>query len=182
MVRSKRRLLLTLLLAGGVAQAAVIGTHDVFLEGAGGESVRIATLEVAQDGAAYAFSLERHHDEFTDQFLSMRPFRCLEGEPMVCHLGYPYAKGSVFTADDTADLEYEFLFIVRDPDEYGIDPYNGRYYRIGIEDGRLVGRIFAVDLNILAAPPEFGQMRPIGPEHLDELEPENERFPVLRFR
>lgn len=100
---------------------------------------------------------------------------------MVCRLAYPYEKPNRISNEDLGDLEYEFLFIVRSPTEYGIDPYNGRYYVLREENGKFVGTVHAVDLNILAAPPDDGNMRPITPADLDPLEAESERFPTLRI-
>ena len=79
-------------------------------------------------------------------------------------------------------LEYEFLFIERSPTEYGIDPYNGRYYVLEERDGALIGEPRAVDLNLLASPPESGVARPIGEADLDFIEVENERFQRLVIR
>jgi hypothetical protein len=159
------------------------GSKRVLLETAVGESVELGRLDISRDGGGrwrFEFSLEETN--FSDQFLSMRPFKCIDGQPMYCHLTYPYDKGHSFGIGDFVDLEYEFLFIVRAPDEYGIDPYNGRYYVIREEDGMLVGEPRAVDLNLLAAPPEAGVIHPIGEAELDIIEIEAERFPRLLIR
>lgn len=101
---------------------------------------------------------------------------------VACHLAYPYGKPKTIKKQDFVNLEYEFLFIVRSPTEYGIDPYNGRYYVLSFEGGVFAGEPKAVDLNILAAPPEEGVTRPITAAELDFIEVESERFPRLVIR
>ena len=157
-------------------------THDVILESDSGESIVIGSVTFSADGDGDQFRFTMDDSKFSDQFLSMRPFKCLDGDTMVCHLAYPYERMMKIQTGDLADLEYEFLFIARSPTEYGIDPYNGRYFVLENTDDGYVGTVHAVDLNILAAPPEVGNLRPITPADLDLLEPESERFPRLRIR
>ena len=151
------------------------GQYTVTLEGHS-ESIAIGTVNFTKDGDGYRYKLTLDDSKFSDQFLSMRPFKCLDGETMICHLAYPYEKGQRISAGDMMDLEYDFLFIARSPSEYGINPYNGRYYRLRITDNGLEGAIYAVDLDILAAPPDDGVTRPLTADVLDELEAERERF------
>ncbi len=158
------------------------GSKRVWLEGNGGEALEIGTLEIGRSGDSYRFEFVLADANFSDHFLSMRPFKCIDGAPMYCHLVYPYGKPQTLSADDLASLEYEFLFIVRSPNEYGIDPYHGRYYVLSLEDGVFRGEPKAVDLNILAAPPEPGAGRPITEAELDFIETESERFPRLLIR
>lgn len=158
------------------------GSKQVFFEGAGGDNFELGRIEIIRSGETYRFEFSLQESNFSDQFLSMRPFKCIDGKPMYCHLAYPYDKPETFTAKDFGNLEYEFLFIVRSPSEYGIDPYNGRYYVLSLEDGVLRGEAKAVDLNILAAPPDAGVSRPITEAELDFIEIEAERFPRLVIR
>ncbi|MBX2868062.1 MAG: hypothetical protein KTR18_05280 [Acidiferrobacterales bacterium] len=157
------------------------GEKKVFLDTPGGESLQIGTLRLTGNPSNLQIQFTLDESQFSDQFLSMRPFKCIDGTPMVCRLAYPYEKKNQIQPDDFGDLEYEFLFIARSPKEYGIDPYNGRYYVIKEVEGNLIGEIRAVDLNILAAPPDDGNLRPITSADLDPLEAENERFPILRI-
>jgi len=157
------------------------GEKKVFLDSPSGESLQIGTVTMQGEPNAMDITFVLDESKFSDQFLSMRPFKCIDGSPMVCRLAYPYEKENRISADNFGDLEYEFLFISRSPTEYGIDPYNGRYYVISEKQGKLTGEIRAVDLNILAAPPEEGNTRPITEADLDPLEASNERFPVLRI-
>ena len=51
-----------------------------------------------------------------------------------------------------------------------------------LEDGVFRGEPKAVDLNILAAPPDAGVTYPITEAELDFIEAESERFPSLVIR
>lgn len=158
------------------------GSLRVTLEAAGGESVELGRLRIERSGGEYRFDFALEEASFSDQFLSMRPFKCIAGEIMYCRLAYPYARPQTVTAASLVNLEYEFLFIVRSPSEYDIDPYNGRYYVLRVDDGTIVGEPRAVDLNLLAAPPDAGVTHPITETELDLIEVETERFTRLVIR
>ena len=170
----------TLMLFSPLARADIpIGSKQVLLETAGGERFEFGTLEISRSADEYRFEFSLKEANFSDQFLSMRPFKCIDGAPMYCHLAYPYGKPKSIKKQDFVNLEYEFLFILRSPTEYGIDPYNGSYYVLSLEGGVFTGEPKAVDLNILAPPPEEGVTRPITEAELDFIEVESERFPRL---
>ena len=56
---------------GGMAE-----TRSVYLEDNDGTRIQIATVKVDSNGG---YELEMRDAAFTDHFLSMRPFKCLEG-------------------------------------------------------------------------------------------------------
>jgi len=100
---------------------------------------------------------------FTEHFLSMRPFRCIEGETeWFCYLEYPYDLRSVITKDDLSDLEYQLLFIRKTPSEFGIDAWNGLYYKLELENDRsITGKLLEGDLNSLQSPPADKYAKPV---------------------
>lgn len=152
------------------------GVRDVFLEQQDGTRIRIATLVV--DDGDYAVTME--DAAFTDHFLSMRPFKCIEGpDKHWCHVPYPYDIRRELPEGDLTDLEYDFLFLWKRATEYGINMWNGVYYRLDEEDGRLIGRMHEMDMDILSAPPEAGDMRPVGEADLTEADPDSHWLPVL---
>lgn len=164
--------------------AASLPEHmSVQLLSAQGEPVTVAklTIEQQQDGQ-YDYSLAMERAVFSDQFLSMRPFRCLDAPTqMLCHLPYPYQKASHFSAQDLRNLEYDLLFIHRKASDYGIDPWNGVYYQLTLDDkgNKITGEIRAVDLDILAAPPPEGIEHPITSDDLHETPADSHVFPRL---
>ncbi|MDV7340368.1 hypothetical protein RYZ26_12255 [Terasakiella sp. A23] len=148
---------------------------SVYLEDTDQKRLKIATLTLTGNTYTLAFI----DAPFGDYFLSMRPFRCIENVGMVCHQPYPYDLKRTLSDTDLRPLEYDLLFIARKPGEYGIDPYNGRYFKLSKTDNGFDGIIHAVDLNILASPPDDRVIYPIDDDVLDELEAESAQYPKL---
>ncbi|HMQ57252.1 MAG TPA: hypothetical protein PKE65_01765 [Rhizobiaceae bacterium] len=164
------------ILAAMLAWAFPAAAEPVFPENAvislidrSGQELAVGGVKFSQSEQGHTrFSVELDSPRFTDQFLSMRPFRCIEGESeWFCHLPYPYALRGEVTTGDLTELEYSLLFLRKTPAEFGIDAWNGLYFDLEFDDdGALRGRLLEGDLGVLASPPaqEFG--RPI---RLDEF-------------
>lgn len=153
----------------GPALAELNGEKQILLSGHGDQHVALGSVTFNGDGS-YAVAFDDHL--FSEHFLSMRPFKCMTGpQDMWCHLPYPYEKKGRINGQDLADLEYDLLFIHRKAADYGIDAWNGLYYQLSVDGDALVGELREVDLNILAAPPEDGDLRPIGPADLNDADP-----------
>ena len=151
--------------------------RSVVLETVAGEQFEIAAL--SGDGDSYAVTL--NDAAFTDHFLSMRPFKCIEGPAKTwCHVPYPYAIARD-TSQGLTDLEYDFLFVWKGRSDYGIDMWNGVYYVLEPDGDGFVGRMHEMNMDMLAVPPEDGEMRPIRDVHLEETDPESHWLPVLRI-
>ncbi len=153
------------------------GTLGAYLETGEGARIRIATVRLAEDGS---YGIDRQDDAFSDHFLSMRPFKCLEGpDRHWCHVPYPYEIARRIAPDDLTDLEYDFLFLWKGATEYGINMWNGVYYRLQAQDGRLVGHLHQIDMDILSAPPAPGNLRPVREADLEEGDPDSFWLPRL---
>ncbi|MEP4194903.1 MAG: hypothetical protein ABJL99_04620 [Aliishimia sp.] len=151
-------------------------TRKVFLEAEDTSRIQIATIEIAADRR---YSVSMNDTVFTDHFLSMRPFKCLEGAVKHwCHVPYPYDIKRDVSAELT-DLEYDFLFIWKGATEYGINMWNGVYYRLEDQNGALNGTLYEIDMNRLASPPEVGNFRPVKDSDLHESDPESHWLPRL---
>ena len=164
-----------LALSSGAAMAEI---RDVFLEEVTGARIKIAELDLAPDGS---YTLTMEEAPFTDHFLSMRPFKCLTGkEKHWCYVPYPYENKRQISEEFT-DLEYDLLFIWKGATEYGINMWNGVYYKIeeGIENNALTGVLNEMNMDILAIPPEDGNLRPILPKHIEPGEPSGHWLPHL---
>ena len=170
-------LILACVLAGAAGAADIDGKR-VFLEDQQGTQIEIATLS----GAATAYGMTLNDAAFSDHFLSMRPFRCIEGaEKTWCHVPYPYEiRRDVST--DLTDLEYDFLFVWKGKTDYGIDMWNGVYYRIAADGDALVGVMHEMNMDMLAVPPEAGELRPIREVDLEEADPDSHWLPRLVIR
>ena len=134
------------------------------------------------DGST-AVSVTMDHSVFSEHFLSMRPFRCLEDESeWFCYLEYPYDLRRLITTEDLSDLEYQLLFIKKLPTEFGIDAWNGLYYKLAQQsDGSIHGELLEGDLNVLQSPPAKKFSKPVDLSEFIEADPVKRLFPKLRI-
>lgn len=163
-----------------------LGTKTVTLISAGGERLDIATVEFSKstEHNVRTFTVLLDQTKFQEEFLSMRPFSCLpDAKEMWCHLAYPYELERVITSDNLQDLEYGLLFLFKPPEAYGIDAWNGLYFKLALgSEGTLAGSVHEADFNILAVPPDEGQLRPITHDALSETSPTQHRFTRIEIR
>jgi hypothetical protein len=164
--------------------AQLQGVKKVHLVSPSGEEMVIGTVEFSAHDGRTSYSLKIDNPSFSEHFLSMRPFRCLEGAAQtVCHLPYPHALRRQVTADDLTDLEYDLLFLHKSSGEYGINFWNGIYYELALgADGTIKGKLKETDMNELASPPaeKFGRL--IEPANLSDADGATHRFPTLVIR
>ncbi|WP_424975040.1 hypothetical protein [Dinoroseobacter sp. S124A] len=163
---------------GGImatSASADVATRAVYLEAQDGTRFAIADLQI-EDGA---YDLSLRDAPFSDHFLSMRPFKCLAGaEKHWCYVPYPYENARNISTEFT-DLEYDLLFLWKGAGEYGINMWNGVYYKLEAEGDRLVGVMHEMDMDILSAPPEDGDLRPVRAADLEPAEPDSHWLPRL---
>lgn len=135
-------------------------------------------LKPAENG--YEYSLHFDHSKFGDYFLSMREFKCFEHpKQMLCHVVYPYDKPRTISENHLTNLEYDLIFIHRKSTDYGINLWNGVYYKLEAHGDKLIGALHEMDLNVLASPPEAGVVYPITDNDLYPGAPENHAYPSL---
>ena len=166
--------------ASAVAQADPLsGEKAVKLVSADGAEIVVATVVFSPEGDG-TYTITQNDAVFTDHFLSMRPFKCLESpEKHWCYVPYPYEITRKVSAEDLTDLEYDLLFVWKGATEYGINMWNGVYYRMEIDGDRLIGRLHEMDMDILSAPPEPGNLRPVREVDLEESDPDSHWLPVV---
>jgi len=141
-------------------------------------SVGIITFANHSDGTTY--KIEWKDESFGEHFLSMRPFKCFEGDTKHwCRVPYPYTIRRNVGPDDLTDLEYDLLFIWKGSGEYGINMWNGVYYRLEVQENRLVGVLHEMDMEKLGVPPNAGNLRPIREVDLEEGYPESHWLPKI---
>lgn len=169
-------------------EAGLAGTKTITLVTAGGERVQVGSVDFVPDGDGARVTVKVDSAEMKDEFLSMRPFRCLRDvKEWWCHLAYPYelSRGQTgrVTAADLTDLEYSLLFIGKGPDFFGIDAWNGLYFKLALAaDGSIAGQVHETDLNVLAVPPADRKARLIGAGALTAAEPGAHRFARVEIR
>lgn len=109
----------------------------------------------------------------------MCPLKCLEGpERHWCHVPHP-CEIRRDLSQDLVDLEYDHLFLWKAAPEYGIDPWNGVYYRLCQTPTGYRGVLNEVDLGQLGIPPEAGNLRPVSARDLHEAEAERHGLPWM---
>ncbi len=159
-----------------IATTAQGETRTVYATDGDDNRIAIATVTIADD---QSYRIAMNTAAFSDHFLSMRPFKCLEGPGKHwCHVPYPYDIKRNISANLT-DLEYDLMFVWKDADEYGINMWNGVYYRLSETDGALTGRLMEMDMDLLSAPPAAGELRPLRAQDLHESDPDGHWLPRL---
>ncbi len=160
--------LLLAVLTGGNALADN-DTYHILLQNHQGESRDLGTLELSDETDGMHYRINWDDSRFENHFLSMRPFKCLpHPTQLVCHLPYLYKIRRIIRDNDLTDLEYDMLFLHKTPQEYGINAWNGLYFKFRRTDNGFEGQLRETDLNVLQAPPVDGNLRPIDPEELYE--------------
>ena len=140
-------------------------------------------LEPAADSGRIHYRWELDHHRTTDHFLSMKEMKCLEGPELWCYIPYPYANPHWINRDDLRWLEHDLLFLFKRKGEFGANFWNGIYYRLEWQqDGSLAGEARALDLNLLASPPEDPSLPPIGEFDLEEADILKRWLPRVRAR
>jgi hypothetical protein len=118
------------------------------------------------------FTLALDHARFKDFFLSMKEFKCLEGQgEILCHVPYPYAQPGTVSATDMAWLEHALLFLFKQPSEFGAKLWNGLYFQMRLTEQGIVGTPQAIDLNAISAPPDDLNKPPYRPALRDDIAP-----------
>lgn len=167
-------------LCSATVAAPLEGDKTIYLVDGAGAKIEIGTIAFAPKEGGSTYKIAWQDERFAEHFLSMRPFRCLEGEAKYwCRVPYPYPIKRTISADDLTDLEYDTMFIWKGASEYGINMWNGVYYKLEIEGDRLVGRLHEMDMDKLSAPPEDGNLRPVREQDLEPGEPESHWLAVL---
>jgi hypothetical protein len=162
--------------------------YSITLKGNADESIKIGELttqvsEKVSEPKVLNYKIKLETAEFEDHFLSMRPFKCLPaGEKLWCHTPYPYEIKRQITDDEFTDLEYELIFVWKPKGEYGINLWNGVYYKLEATKFGWKGIMQEYDLNILGIPPEAGELRPILKKDLHEASTEDHFLPFIEIR
>ena len=181
---NKLPLYFSLLFAGSSLATDFPQSGDVYLVNPNKQETRIGEVSFSEiSGGKTSVNVTIDTEVFTEHFLSMRPFRCLEGDlEWFCYLEYPYDLHSIITQDDLSDLEYQLLFIRKKPSEFGIDAWNGLYYKLTLEqDGTISGKLLEGDLNSLQSPPSEKYAKPVDLEEFIPGDEAKRLFPTLRI-
>jgi hypothetical protein len=152
-------------------EPALEGVKDIVLHTRDGEAIDLGTVTFSPKGDETAFAINFDDKKFAQYFLSMREFKCVEGEEILCHVPYPYASPHTVTPKNLSWLEHALLFIYKRPNDYGARMANGLIYTLKITDKGLVGTPQSIDLDEIAIPPDNLTAAFYGPDHRYDIEP-----------
>lgn len=57
--------------------------------------------------------------------------------------------------------------------------WNGVYYKLEAEDRRIIETLHEMDMNLLSAPPDKGDLRPVRQQDLEPGDPDSHWLPKL---
>lgn len=158
------------------------GSKKVYLVSTAGELTHFANVDFTPEGNKVAYKVSIVDKPFENQFLSMRPFQCLMGRKQVmCHVPYPYESSGFITESDLAELSYELLFLHKNPAEYGINLWNGIFYKLSFNSGEITGVLYEVDMNTIASPPETEEL-PFTEDQVFEADLDNYVYPHILIK
>jgi len=131
------------------------GKKTITMKANRGDDIVIGTIDFKKSGEQSSFSLHLTYKLFTDHFLSMKEFKCLEGDTeLSCYVPYPYKNPMIASANDLSWLEHALLFLKKDRKEFGANLWNGMLYKMTIKGETIEGELRDIDLNLIASPPE----------------------------
>jgi hypothetical protein len=158
------------------------GTKQINLLDNKGKELLIGSINFSAQETTIHYQIHLDDKLFKDYFLSMKEMKCLEGPELWCHLAYPYDNPKQITKTDFSWLAHDLLFMYKKSSEFGANFNNGIYYDFKIESDKLIGTAMALDLNLLAAPPEDETKPPVTIHDIDEIEPTNRWLPIIEIK
>lgn len=162
---------LAAVIASGAHAGELSGAKTLTLHGRDGRQVVIGRLHFEPRGDdAATFRLDLDREQMKDHFLSMREFKCADGDTeILCHVPYPYAQPATVRAGDFRWLEHSLLFLYKQPRDFGARLRNGIYFQIRPAGLGWVGVPQAVDLTLLGVPPDDLTVPPYRPAMRDDI-------------
>jgi len=165
--------------AGLVSAEALDGKKHIFLLDKKGNEIQIGSVNFQSQADVVSYELHMEHEKFKDYFLSMKEMKCLEGPELMCHLAYPYEQPHTVSTGDLSWLSHDLLFMFKKPKEFGANFWNGVYYNMQVEGDVIKGVAEAVDLNLLASPPDDLDVPPMNEAERDEIDRAKRWLPDL---
>ncbi len=132
------------------------GSKQIKLHARDGTSVVVGEVHFKpQAGGRTGFEVQIARETMSDHFLSMREFKCLKGDgEVLCAVPYPYRQPGSIGEGDLAWLEHSLLWLRNKPSDYGVRLSEGVYFALTPTAQGFEGRLQAVDLQYIGAPPD----------------------------
>jgi hypothetical protein len=153
------------------AEPALSGDKDIVLHTRDSKTIVIGTVHFTPQGDGAAFRIVFDDKKFTQYFLSMREFKCVEGEEVFCHVPYPYPNPDKVSAKDLSWLEHALLFFYKRPQDYGAKMSHGLIYTFKLTPNGLVGTPQSIDLDEIAVPPDDKSVAFFSGDHRYDIPP-----------
>ncbi|ORU89602.1 MAG: hypothetical protein A6F71_01150 [Cycloclasticus sp. symbiont of Poecilosclerida sp. M] len=158
------------------------GKKKVYLVSSGDELTHIANIVFSKQGDKSSYQIEIEDTPFDDQFLSMRPFQCIMGKKQVmCYVPYPYEAKKTITENELGHLSNDLLFLHKNPSEYGINMWNGIYYKLKQVGQTIEGKVNEIDMNSIASPPD-DLNNPFAADEIFEADVGNYVYPKILIK
>lgn len=161
---------------------ALVGKKQISLVDKKGVEVVVGDITFYPQAEGSRYELHINHDKFKDYFLSMKEMKCLEGPELWCHLAYPYPQPHEVSNGDLSWLSHDLLFMFKKKEDFGANFWNGIYYHMQVDGDLIRGEAQAVDLNLLASPPDDLTVPPLGEPERDEIDHNKRWLPQLIIR
>lgn len=173
----------TLILFSLLANASSFeGDKKVYLVSSAEELTQIGDITFTSEKGKVNYKFTLLDTPFENQFLSMRPFQCLMGKKQVmCHVPYPYEADKSVDENDLSLLSNDLLFLHKNPSQYGINMWNGIYYKLNKVGDTIEGKVFEVDMNEIASPPDDTNM-PFDDDQIFEADVTNYVYPKILIK
>ncbi|WP_298354984.1 hypothetical protein [Rhodoblastus sp.] len=165
--------------AAPVAASTLEGVKDIALHARDGKTVVIGRAIFIPEGDRARFAIELDSKKFTQYFLSMREFKCVEAREILCHVPYPYANPDVVTASDPSWLEHALLFFYKSPADYGAKMSHGIIFTLTATKDGFLGKAQSIDLDEIAIPPDDRSKAFFTPDHRYDIQPGERWFESL---
>jgi hypothetical protein len=167
----------------GPSARVLEGVKTIYAVTRDGQKIAIGQVKfVPEPDGVTRFSLAMDGAMFSDHFLSMKEFKCLEGAEISCHVVYPYNNPQTITHHDFAWLEHSLLFLFKQPRDFGAKLWNGSYYRLQADGQGLVGYAQAIDLNHISAPSDTPGVPPYSADLRADVAPGTRWLDHLRIQ
>ena len=160
--------------AAPATSPALKGQKRIILHTRDGQAIPVGTVVFIPTATGSRFDVQIAPERTTTYFLSMRNFRCVEGDEVFCHVPYPYPLGETVAPGRLDWLEHALLFLSKSPKEFGARFENGIYFRMEIDGSRIVGTPQGIDLEDIGSPPDDPTIPPYSRiDRFDEPEGDN---------
>ncbi|MGO8739636.1 hypothetical protein [Rhodoblastus sp.] len=166
-------------LAASSAASTLEGVKDIVLHARDGKTVTIGRATFTPQGDKARFSIDLDAKKFTQYFLSMREFKCVEAREVLCHVPYPYANPDLVTASDPSWLEHALLFFYKNPADYGAKMSHGIIFTLTANKDGFAGKAQSIDLDEIAIPPDDLSRAFFTSDHRYDIQPEERWFESL---